>query len=483
MTFQPTPEQQAIIDAARTTSDNLMVQALAGAAKTSTLVLVAEALPNINGCCLAFNKKIAEEMTDRMPPNFRAVTLNSLGFASWRNFRLNRLKVQGNKTGDILKALIDPLSDNDQRTAWGGFGDMLKEIAYMKVRGIYPEMRGLRPLGDPVEQLSESEVNFTMLEQDLILQALRVGVDEAFDSRIDFDDQISLPVLHPKCSFPKYDLVMVDEAQDLSELNHIMLRKMGAKRYIAVGDPCQAIYAFRGADESSMENLRQLFDMRVLELTVSFRCPQAVVEHARWRAPQMKFPEWAKPGEIRNLSEWSIDDLPAGAAVICRNNAPILGTAMRMLAAGRYGKILGNDIVAGIVKRFKQLSKKLDLPQAEVLSRIDRWEERQRKRIRNEGLVADQAECLRMFAQETSNLGEAIAYAERILQADGSVQLMTGHKSKGLEFTEVFILDEHLIRDNGQDPNLRYVMQTRAQERLTYITSEGFVGGVQMEEE
>ena len=40
---KPTPEQQAIIDAATNSTDNLIVMALAGAAKTSTLVMIAEA--------------------------------------------------------------------------------------------------------------------------------------------------------------------------------------------------------------------------------------------------------------------------------------------------------------------------------------------------------------------------------------------------------------------------------------------------------
>jgi ATP-dependent exoDNAse (exonuclease V) beta subunit len=57
--------------------------------------------------------------------------------------------------------------------------------------------------------------------------------------------------------------------------------------------------------------------------------------------------------------------------------------------------------------------------------------------------------------------------------------MMTGHKSKGLEFHEVFILDRELIRmDRQQDQNLLYVMQTRSKERLTYITSDAFVASI-----
>jgi len=69
------------------------------------------------------------------------------------------------------------------------------------------------------------------------------------------------------------------------------------------------------------------------------------------------------------------------------------------------------------------------------------------------------------------------------MTATGPIKMMTGHKSKGLEFPAVFILDRHLLRilDDGegssknQDRNLLYVMQTRAQKVLTYITTERFV--------
>ena len=43
MTFKPTEEQSAIVSFAQTSDENLLVSALAGAAKTSTLVLLAEA--------------------------------------------------------------------------------------------------------------------------------------------------------------------------------------------------------------------------------------------------------------------------------------------------------------------------------------------------------------------------------------------------------------------------------------------------------
>jgi DNA helicase-2/ATP-dependent DNA helicase PcrA len=106
-------------------------------------------------------------------------------------------------------------------------------------------------------------------------------------------------------TFPRFPLVMVDEAQDLSPLNHAMLRKLVTARLIAVGDPYQSIYAFRGAMTSSMARLREEFNMHEMTLSVSFRCPRQVVRRAWFRVPFMKWFEQAEEGHVEALSEWS----------------------------------------------------------------------------------------------------------------------------------------------------------------------------------
>src|SRR5690242_16587497 len=101
MSFNPTPEQAAIVEAARSTKSNLLVSALAGAAKTSTLVLIAEALPGQEILCLAFNKKIATEMKERLPNWCTAMTLNSLGYRAWGAFLRKRLIVDDRKVYNL----------------------------------------------------------------------------------------------------------------------------------------------------------------------------------------------------------------------------------------------------------------------------------------------------------------------------------------------------------------------------------------------
>lgn len=475
--FQPTAEQQAIVDAVTNTEENLIISALAGAAKTSTLVLISKAQPKISTLALCFNKRIADELAERLPSVCTAATLNSLGHRAWAQFTSKRLRVEKDKMYNILSDFIKELPYEEKNEAYELFSDILQALGKGKSSGYIPTNRFPN-----ASRLHDDSSFFALLDdepspvmEDLIRRASYESIKQALDGMVDFDDQILLPTVF-KVPFPQYPLVLVDEAQDLSALNHATLRLIARKRLIAVGDRCQSIYAFRGADISSMDILQRSFHMREMQLSVSFRCPVSVVEEARWRAPHMKYPEWAKPGKVSTLEHWSIEDLPDTATIICRNNAPIFSMALRFLKEGRYAEIVGSDIGKGLIKALKKLGDST-MKQAEVLKAISLWEKAKLAKTRNSDKIRDTAECLRVFALNGERLSDAVAYAEHIFRAKGPIRMMTGHKSKGLEFDDVFILDKDLLRlDATQDQNLLYVMQTRAKSTLTYIDSANFVG-------
>lgn len=475
MTFAPTPEQVAVVDAARNTSYNLIIDALAGAAKTSTLVLLAQALPDTRILCLAFNKRIATEMQERLPPNCHAMTLNSLGHRVWGEVLSKRLILEKDKSFFLLTEAVKALPKFAQEEAYTDFADILKEIEQGKSAGWIPDghFKNAKGLLDDAEFFGGLEERPSSVRINLLRDVTVRSIEKGLAGVIDFSDQIMLPTVFPSM-FPHYPLVMVDEAQDLSALNHATLRKLARRRLIAVGDPNQAIYGFRGAHEDSMSLLRSSFKMRPLQLTVSFRCPKAVVTEAQWRAPHMRYPEWAKEGSVRTLTTWSIGDVPDQAAIICRNNAPLFGMAIKLLKNGRYPQLLGNDIGKYLVKVLKKFGKP-SLERPLVYAAIEDWKNEKLAKSRNPGKVNDQAICLRIFADQGNTLGDAIAYAEHLFNSQGPIQLMTGHKSKGLEFDTVFFLDEDLInKEDAQERNLRYVIQTRAKQELIYVKSADF---------
>jgi len=481
-TFSPTPEQVACIEAAASTKDNLLISALAGAAKTSTLVLMAAALPSEKILCLAFNRKIAQEMKERLPHNCTAQTLNSLGHRAWGAHLRKRLTLDDRKGYKIFQEWArENVPSEDADEFWEQGNELRNLIQSAKTAGWIPDAIYKSSihhrLMDDADFFAWADLELNELEERCVTECTIKSIELGVAGTIDYDDQILLSTCFRHASFEYYPTVMVDEAQDLSAINHAMLFKLskaGRARIIAVGDPCQAIYGFRGAHADSMDLLRERFKMRDLVLSTSFRCPRAIIRAAHWRAPHMRWPEWAIEGEVRSLSGWTVNDIPEIATILCRNNAPLFGLALKLILNGRYPELAGTDIGKRMQKIMSSFGS-ASMPMDHARLAADLWLEREKAKRKDHDALEDLHACIAVFLGGEGTLGDACTALEAMLSRTGPIKLMTGHKSKGLEFPNVFILDQHLIRDRGQDPNLLYVMMTRAQQTLTYVRSDCFI--------
>lgn len=469
----PTAEQQAIIEAVRTTTDNIIVTAYAGAAKTTTLVLICEALAGTPVLSLAFNKRIAEEMEKRLPGHVASSTLNSQGHRIWGSACAKRLKLDSQKSGAILKSIISDYKKSDADSVWKEFPEIIRAVSAAKAAGYIPDGKWSHAKSLTTFEEFYDALDDPINNHHLIDQILNESITQSYAGTIDFDDQIYMPTLFGG-TFPRFPVVCVDEAQDLSPLNHEMLRKFVSKRLIVVGDPYQSIYGFRGAAQDGMASLKSTFNMKEFKLSISFRCPKSVVRVARSRVPDMQWSAAAADGVVSHLDRWSEANVPDGSAVICRNNAPLFRLALNLIRRGRGIQLIGSDIGGRLVKILKKLGSEA-MTQSEVLNAIDQWREAQvKKKGRETGAISDTTECLIVFALAGPNLSAAIAHAEHIFAAKGPVLLMSGHKAKGLEFDHVFFLDPFRIREGDQELNIAYVIQTRAKQSLTHVDMNNF---------
>lgn len=486
--LSPTPEQQAIIDAAVHGTDNLLISALAGAAKTSTLEMICKALPVQPILSLAFNKRIADEMAKRLPGHVLCKTMNAIGHQVWGQAIGRRLVVDKDKSYNLIKEVIDGLKGKAKEAAWDQYADIRRAVSTAKSAGYIPSAhqfsgRSLISLDDikdwfEREGLDESEIPDLAIVDEVLMRS----IERAYQGQIDFDDQIYMSTLFGG-TFPRFPLVLVDEVQDLSGLNHAMLGKLVTQRIIAVGDPNQSIYAFRGAVSGGMSFLRDRFSMVEMGLSVSFRCPIEIVKRARSRAPHMQWPDWAKPGSVQELEIFNAASIPDFSAVICRNNAPLFKLALALIRSGRGVHLVGADIGPGLIKTLKKFGEG-SMPQEKVYEAIDSWEAEKAKKAKGKAAVHDKAECLRVFASVGDTLGAAIAYAESLFKAQGPIQLLSGHKAKGLEWNNVYHLDpwrvpsQFAITDEAleQERNLEYVITTRSKENLFLVNLENFRG-------
>lgn len=524
MSFAPTEHQQAIIDAGQR-GDSLSIHAAAGAAKTTTIKLLVNAgLPHRKVLALAFNKRIAEDLAAALPKHVIVKTLNSLGHSAWAQQRGTRLELDARKIGGIVTRLYDPiLKADDSGELWTVIRDGV-EVA--RQAGAVPAESKNRPLwtGADFEQvLSEYLLSTTMpddADPEFVASAIRATLLEsislAFQGTIDFTDQIYMTTCF-RAMYSQFDCVIVDEAQDLSPANHRQLMLCRPKQLIAVGDPKQAIYAFRGADSRSMANLEAQWEhsaegrsIERLPLPVSFRCPKAVVARQLRHYPTMEAFPSNREGIVEHLDQWSVSDLRQPCAIICRNNAPLVAAAFTLLAQGQGFTFFGQDMgktLKSLIKKIANAPQRMSVakkrqPSSEILQLVEVFFENEKAALRERdrpdliaGLI-DKVSCARIVLRNSKTLGEALEYCDEVFNAmDPGITLTSGHRSKGFEWSSVYHLDAFRIpskfamreADAGnpgpleQERNLRYVIETRTSDYLGFIMMNKNTDGVPVE--
>lgn len=282
------PEQEAVWTAVRDTPDNLLISAVAGGAKTTTMVEIAKRLGNTGQriVALAFNKEAQISLESKMPYWVQSQTFHSFCLDALSKHLGFKPKIDGRRVPRFLKELIPNWKARTE------IEDSVLQLCSLAKAAGYA-CQG----ADAKEQELWAIADYYGLAGDVVGAAMKIlKLCWEDTSTVDFDDMLWL-TLKLGVSFPTVALYFLDEAQDTNPVQRMLLERMlngnGTKslidqakvwyppRLITVGDPHQSIYGFRGADSNSMSTLQFTFNMTELELSFSYRCSQAVVTEAR----------------------------------------------------------------------------------------------------------------------------------------------------------------------------------------------------------
>lgn len=465
---KPTDEQLAICDYIRKETSNLQVNALAGGGKTSTVEMMMENThePTLY---LAFNKDVVKEAKERLPSGVEIRTFNSMGNECW--YKANgKSSVNLKKTTELLREAFNGYKGSDKQELNDSWWEISGAIHMAKHLGYVPEGKfpSARRLCDQQTLCGRIENRLSPLCLEVVNDVLLASIKAAYAGAIDLDDQIYMPALFGG-SFPRFPIVYVDERQDLSPVNVALLEKLAKGRLVEVGDRWQAIYAFRGAETDGMRLSKSKFKMHEMALSYSFRCPEAIVKAVHWHVPHMR---WIKPGgTYEELQVLDPADIPDGAAIICRNNAPLFRAAFALLSRKRSVQVAGSDIGPKILRLLGKVGSPGDSSE-DLMFKIDGWRDEHLETTNSPQTIYDQAECMKVFASWGNTFDQAIGYAKHIFGQQGTIKLSTGHKAKGAEWNTVYHLDKHLLSKEDQDLNLKYVITTRAKQELFEITTK-----------
>lgn len=177
----------------------------------------------------------------------------------------------------------------------------------------------------------------------------------------------------------------------------------------------------------------------------------------------------------------------AGEAIICRNTAPLISKAYELIGRGVGCKVLGREIGAGLIKLIEKMKGRgID----NLLEKLEAWGEREQAKFMAKGqeqkaeAVNDKLAAIKAVSDYLPETDRTVPALIRKLDdmfsddADAKmVLLMTAHKSKGLEFERVYVLEPSLMPSKWarqawqqeQEENLQYVCWTRAKRELIFL--------------
>lgn len=444
-----------------------VVIARAGSGKTSTIVEGFKYLPKGKKTLMvAFNKSIADELKLRAPSYVDVMTLHSLGFRAIKQSFGAEVVLDNNKANMLISTLI-----GDDRDMWEVNQSIAKCVSLCK--GFLVDTSS--KVGDLIDKFGIEIFDYSREKfTELVLKTL--ALCKAKKNVIDFDDMIWFPFVY-RLNVGKFDVVFVDEAQDLNQAQIAMVlsaNKMDG-RIIAVGDPAQSIYQFRGADSEAIPNFIEKLKAKTLPLSVTYRCPTKVVALAQEIVPDIIAADGAKDGTVEEVpAEQILKLVRPGDFVLSRTNAPLVKHCMALLKAGVPANIQGRDVGANLHYFIKKSKAKTIIQFTEY---VNTWREQEVKRLLAEKkdpiATVDKAECLLNLCEGNltiKDLKETIDKLFNDVNDTAKVIFSTTHKAKGLERDRVFILTNTYRKGaGGEEDNLWYVAVTRSKSELYLV--------------
>lgn len=480
---------------------SFVVKAVAGSGKTTTSVECAKRIvssnPDLRVLFLAFNKSIVDKLKEKLVdyPNIRCSTLHALGLSV-----LGKLKISVNDnkyknwfTDKYIRYLDAPLEESKKWAYIYNCVELLRLCRINLVTARQPEAI--------VEIMNRHSIFPVANEASAVARVLQISSNlMMFRSKngyeVDYTDMITLPLSEGfRKMIPKYDVVFIDEAQDLSKAQQeLMLEcvRPNVGKFIAVGDPSQSIVGFAGAMCDSFDILAEKAG-KILPLSVNYRCGRNIVSAAQKYVKEIEAYEDATDGEI--VRQKSLSDVKPGDMIICRKTKPLVSVAIKLMAQGKSCFVKGRDIAESIIQLIEQAENTGTLNQITMTSlyaHLDKDIETLYEKLFNQGVanpqthpamidLRDKIGACKIIGSQTENPAEMKALLNKIFddQIHGdAIMLSTVHKAKGLEAENVYIICPELLPfrhknqqlwEIQQENNLAYVAITRAKNRLVYV--------------
>lgn len=460
MSFLPTAEQQAALDAFAT-GKNMVIEAGAGTGKTSTLRLLAESTDR-KGIYIAYNKAIQTDAAKDFPSNVDCRTAHSLAYGAVMRMPngkalMNRLRGPRVPSRQAVAILGIPangfqISDDQQIPAW-----YIASAAMATVQRFCNSADAeVTERHVPRQEGIEDHAAFASYVAPFARKAWADLTSPSGKLKFAHDHYLKLWALsNPRlnCEF-----VLLDEAQDANPVIAQIVQNQAHAQQIMVGDRCQAIYGWRGAIDA-MTNFE--VEHRLV-LSQSFRFGPAVAAEANIWLDKLNAPLRLTGFE---KIDSKVEPLNDPDAILCRTNAAVIEHAMSAQATGKRVAIVGGT---GEIKKFVEGA--ADLMSGRTANHPDLIAFKSWQEVKDYA-ASDEGRDLKVMVNLVNNYGvdAILAVCDASVNEDtADLIVSTAHKAKGREWNKVRIANDFKTSDedgnevSAPEMMLLYVAVTRA---------------------
>jgi len=317
-----TQEQKDIIFAE---DDRIKIAALSGSSKSTTLYYYAKTRPFKKILYVVYNKSMREE-ADRLYSKLNNITIKTqhgFAYSIVGKFYKNKLTFNYGVV-DIIK---------DLKLDWNKDMELAVKIDAMMKKYM---------LSDKIEfeeiELFKDEDGNTTEQRDLIIHKCKelweLKKDYKNSVKVEHDFYLKLFHLSKMDLSNKFDIIMVDECQDLSKLLLDILKSSNVKGIVICGDVYQSLYKWRNST-----NILPLFEGKEYKLTTSFRVSQNIANIANMLIKDIYKIDINMKGF--NDKQKIVDNIDKSKPYVClcRTNAFILGEAIEVISANKNAKL------------------------------------------------------------------------------------------------------------------------------------------------
>ena len=476
----PTEEQRAILDAEGRV---VRINARAGTGKTTTLRLLAERFRDQKVLYVVFNRRARQEAEATFPDHVDVRTVHSLAMKSVaRGFKWQLARSGGLSTFDLLPAFGD-MGSRQQVMA-----GLTAEFLVYFLNSAHPKLEdAVEPFG--AHYLSEEQQRDFAPRAERIVDVARTLTTDWHHGRTPCPHDFYLKLSHKTGrlvrALDRFDVVLVDEGQDLSQVMLDALRQCAHQIYL-VGDSHQQIYGFRYA----VDAMKRLDADKELELSLSFRFGEPIARLASAFIQEAKgeFGFEIRGNPERTSSVATQDDAASRVrgrdrAILARTNLGLFNTAVGLHERG--ASCVFERSIGPLLNRALDVYWLYDGQRASIRDPLirsfpdfsqlkDYAEEMEDFQLRELAKVVERYN--RKMPTLVSGLS-AFAKNSPKERGGGAIVLSTVHAAKGEEYGHVVLHEDisnalnraikyEAERRVDEEANVAYVAMTRAIEHL-----------------